>query len=211
VNGASQAVVIIAAIAGLALPACAGRRARINQGPGQDLVVLLPEADGSSGRAVVSNASGKVELAAPRDSTVVSAAQPPAPVTRLDPDDIEAIFEDVIAALPPAPENFTLFFQFESDELTRESRALVPQVIEAVKRRPVPDVVVIGHTDTTGTAASNIDLGRKRANAVRDLLLEAGLSRSSIDVVSHGERDLLVKTADGIFEARNRRVEISVR
>jgi outer membrane protein OmpA-like peptidoglycan-associated protein len=210
-NGASQAVVIIAAIAGLALPACAGRRTRINQAPGQDLVVLLPEPDGTSGRAVVSNAAGKVELVGARDSTIISASQPPGPVTRLDPDDIETLFEAAISSLPPAPENFTLFFRFESDELTPESGALVSQVIEAVRRRPVPDVVVIGHTDSTGTAAGNIDLGRKRANAVRDLLLQAGLSTSSIDVVSHGERDLLVKTGDEVFEARNRRVEISVR
>ena len=210
-NGAPQIIVLIAAIAGLMLPACAGRRSRTSMQPGQDLVVLLPDADGKAGKAVVSNKSGRVELDAAREATIISASQPPSPVTLLDPADVDALFKDVLAALPQAPEHFTLFFQFESDELTDESRALVPRVIETVRRRPVADVVVIGHTDRTGAAAVNFELGLKRANAVRDLLLKAGLTPSSIDVVSHGERDLLVATADEVFEAKNRRVEISVR
>jgi peptidoglycan-associated lipoprotein len=211
VNGARRVVVLIAAIAGLVLSACAPNRPRVAQRPGQDLVVLLPEADGKSGRAVVSNTAGSVNLSAAREATIITPSQAPSPVIKLDEDDVKALFADALAALPPEPQHFTLFFRFESDELTPESRALVPKVLQAVKGRPVPDVVVIGHTDSTGSAASNIELGLKRANAVRELLLKAGLAKSAIDVVSHGERELLVRTADEVFEARNRRVEISVR
>ena len=46
---------------------------------------------------------------------------------------------------------------------------------------------------------------------VNNLLSVAGLDLAAIDVVSHGETELLVPTADGVFEARNRRVEITVR
>jgi outer membrane protein OmpA-like peptidoglycan-associated protein len=46
---------------------------------------------------------------------------------------------------------------------------------------------------------------------VRALLIKAGLSPSAIDVRSHGEAELLVRTADGVAEAKNRRVEITVR
>ena len=47
--------------------------------------------------------------------------------------------------------------------------------------------------------------------AKRTLLVNAGLTRKAIEVTSHGEAELLVKTADGVFEPRNRRVEITVR
>ena len=104
-----------------------------------------------------------------------------------------------------------LFFRFESDELTDESRALIPRVLQAVKGRPFPDVAVVGHTDTTGTAASNIELGLRRANAIRSLLVAAGVDAAVIEVTSHGEADLLVKTADEVLEPRNRRVDIAVR
>jgi len=117
----------------------------------------------------------------------------------------------VLKTLPPRSHHFTLYFQFESDELTPESRALVPEVLQAVKEFPFPEVVVIGHTDTTGTAPSNVELGLRRATVVRRMLLDAGLEGSLIEVTSHGEADLLVQTPDETFEPRNRRVEISVR
>ena len=79
------------------------------------------------------------------------------------------------------------------------------------KDRAFPDVAVIGHTDTTGTSAINFQLGLRRANAIRSRLVETGVDASVIEVSSHGEADLLVKTADEVPESRNRRVEISVR
>jgi outer membrane protein OmpA-like peptidoglycan-associated protein len=80
-----------------------------------------------------------------------------------------------------------------------------------VKQRPSPDVIIIGHTDTTGTAVSNSALGMKRAVAIRNRLVEAGLDPSFVEATSHGEADLLVQTADNVAEPRNRRVEITVR
>jgi outer membrane protein OmpA-like peptidoglycan-associated protein len=46
---------------------------------------------------------------------------------------------------------------------------------------------------------------------VRDLLIGAGLNAAAIEVISHGEKDPRVQTADGTPEPRNRRVEIAVR
>jgi outer membrane protein OmpA-like peptidoglycan-associated protein len=125
--------------------------------------------------------------------------------------DVKRLFGEALAALPPAPRRFILLFRFESDELTDESRALVPKILEAVKSVPVPEVAVVGHTDTMGTRATNYDLGMKRASSVRDLLVKAGLNPSTIDVTSHGEGDPLVRTPDNRAEPRNRRVEITVR
>jgi outer membrane protein OmpA-like peptidoglycan-associated protein len=110
-----------------------------------------------------------------------------------------------------APEAFTLYFRLESDELTDESRALLPGVLKAVAGRPAPEVGVVGHTDTTGDSKSNYALGLDRANRVRTLLIGAGVSEPLIDVSSLGESDLRIRTADNVLEPRNRRVEISVR
>jgi outer membrane protein OmpA-like peptidoglycan-associated protein len=62
-----------------------------------------------------------------------------------------------------------------------------------------------------GEAKANVELGLKRANMVRALLVEAGLDPAAIEVSSHGEADQLVKTRDNTPEPRNRRVEIAVR
>jgi outer membrane protein OmpA-like peptidoglycan-associated protein len=204
--------VLSAAIAAVFVPACGPQRVRTSSSAGQTLAVLLPDpGDGAVGRAVVSGNNASIELAAARESTSVALTQSPAPVTVMSEADVKRIFGDALAALPPAPQHFMLYFRFESEELTDESHALMPQILQAVKDQPFPDVAVVGHTDTTGTRSGNFELGLRRARAIRARLVEAGVAAPVIDVSSHGEVDLLVKTADDVLEPRNRRVEITVR
>jgi outer membrane protein OmpA-like peptidoglycan-associated protein len=186
-------------------------RSANGQRPGRAVVVLLPDPeDGHVGRIVVSNPQGSKELASARASTRVTMTQAPR-IRTLSESDVNRLFGEILRTLPPPPRHFTLPFRFDSEELTEEGRKLLPDVLQAVKNYPVPEVVVIGHTDTTGTPQSNAELGLRRANAVRALLVQAGLDMAAIDVRSHGEAELLVPTADGVFEPRNRRVEVTVR
>jgi outer membrane protein OmpA-like peptidoglycan-associated protein len=179
--------------------------------PGQDLIVLLPDSDTkTTGAAGVSNPLGSVDLAAERDAATVTATTAPV-LSKLSADDVQSIFGDALSALPPAPQRFTLFFRFESDELTDQSQALIPEILAAVRKHAVQDVVVIGHTDTMGTQLANYGLGLKRAMMVRNLLVAAGLDGATIEATSVGELDPLVKTADETPEPRNRRVDIAVR
>jgi peptidoglycan-associated lipoprotein len=176
------------------------------------LIALLPDPEtGTTGRVHVSNALGAVDLSAPRTATRVVGGASPGPVTTLSAADVQRMFAVAIGALPPAPRHFTLQFRFESDILTAESTALLPEILAAVKALPVPEVVVVGHTDTLGDRKANLALGLKRANSVREILAAAGLASSTIEVTSHGEADPLVRTRDNTPEPRNRRVEITVR
>jgi outer membrane protein OmpA-like peptidoglycan-associated protein len=194
------------------LSGCASHQLRPSEPAGQTLVALLPDpGDGAVGRAVVSSPSGTLELTAARESTTVSPSQAPGPVTIMTDADVLRIFGDALSALPPPPQHFVLYFRFESDELTDESRALLPQILQAMTDRRFPDVAVVGHTDTTGTRTRNVELGLRRANAIRGRLVEAGVDASVIEVTSHGESDLLIQTADEVPEPRNRRVEITIR
>jgi outer membrane protein OmpA-like peptidoglycan-associated protein len=179
--------------------------------PGQAVVVLLPDDDGTTGRARVSNPKGGVELDAAREATIAVPNRKPGSVRTMSEADIKRIFGEALVALPPSPKHFTLFFRFESDELTDDSRALFPEILKTVKEHTVPDVVVVGHTDTMGTRTANAELGLRRATMVRNMLVDAGLDGSTIEVTSHGEGDLLVRTVDETAEPRNRRVEISVK
>ena len=179
--------------------------------PGQDLIVLLQDSDTkTTGAAGVSNPLGSVDLAAERDAARVTTNSAPV-LIKLSAEEVERIFGEALSALPPAPRRFTLFFRFESDELTDQSQALIPQVLAAVKEHAVQDVIVIGHTDTMGTQRANYGLGLKRAMMVRNILVKSGLNVSSIEVTSVGELDPVVKTPDGTPEPRNRRVDIAVR
>ena len=180
--------------------------------PHPTLVVLLPDPETRvTGRAIVSNEFGSTNLATPRAGSLATATAAPGAVRTIDEDEVNRVFGAALAGLPPAPRHFTLQFKFESDALTDASAALIPEILAAVKAIAVPEVAVVGHTDTMGDAKANLALGLKRAMTVRNILVQAGLAASTIDVSSHGEADLLVKTRDKTPEPRNRRVEISVR
>jgi outer membrane protein OmpA-like peptidoglycan-associated protein len=210
----SASVAFVAAFAAALEAACAGKHAAVPapQETDRTLVVLLPDSDsGVTGRAFVENKSGTTDLNAARDSSTATPSAAPTAVTTMSEEEVQRLFGETLAALPMAPVHFTLNFKFESDELTDESRALLPQILNTVKERNIPEVLVVGHTDTMGTPRANIDLGLTRANTVRNLLVQVGVDPELIEVRSHGESDLLVKTPDETPEARNRRVEISVR
>lgn len=197
----------------LAVTSCVPQKAQTPQpGPAHpDLIVLLPDPGRNTvGRAVVSNDKGRVELSEAGAAVMVVPGQAPRALP-LEPGNVQRTFGDALASLPASPQHFVLYFRFDSEELTDESRRLLQDVLKTVKERPDPEVVAIGHTDTTGTPVNNVELGLRRASKVRALLVDAGLPAASVDVRSHGEGALLVHTADGVFEPRNRRVEITVR
>jgi len=208
---ASRMPVLMAMLVVAGLVSACATRSGSGSRPGQAVVVLLPDPeDGAVGRIVVSNPKGQAELANARASTRVTITRAPR-IRTLSESDVNRQFGDVLATLPPPPRHFVLSFRFDSEELTEEGQRLLPDVLQSVKSYPVPEVVVVGHTDTTGTPQMNAELGMRRANAVRNLLVQAGLSPAAIDVRSHGEGELLVPTADNVFEPRNRRVEVTVR
>ncbi len=120
-------------------------------------------------------------------------------------------FGEAIAALPPAPIYTPVYFKFDSDILTDESMAEAQRLYQAVVERAAPEVVVTGHTDTSGSAASNQVLGQRRADAVREDLIEIGVEPQTITTRSLGESQPVVETGDGVREPLNRRVEINVR
>ena len=205
-------IAVLLTLAGALTGSCGPRRVAAPQPQTPAMVVLLADPDsGKTGRARVGNVHGRVELAGERQATVVTSNGAPAAVTVMREADVDRIFGSALAALPPTPRHFTLYFEFESDKLTADSAALVPEILQAVKALAVPEVVVVGHTDAMGTRKANYELGLKRADMVRTLLVDAGLAASTIEVTSHGEGDLLIATGNGKAEPRNRRVEIAVR
>lgn len=124
---------------------------------------------------------------------------------------VQQQFGAALAARPTPPQQFTLYFIEGKDEFTDESRRAFDGVLGEIARRPVPDVLVIGHTDRQGNDAFNDALSLQRAEVVRKALLARGIAAQNIVVVGRGKREPIVPTADGAAEARNRRVEILVR
>lgn len=207
-----RALLTCGAVALLLAGGCAKPRPAPPPAQRADLVVLMqdPE-DAHVGGAVVTAVGGTVELTQASQGTRVVQGQAPTAAAPVPADEVQRIFGAAIAARPLAPRQFLLYFETGSDTLTPESQALLAEVVNAMRGRPSPDVSVIGHTDTTGDAAANVELGLRRATLIRDALVASGLDPARIEVASHGEADLLVPTPDNTNEPKNRRVEVTVR
>lgn len=192
--------------------ACAGHNPFfqfISKSTGRERITLLPGADGRVGKVIVSAGGSRVTL----DSAYATAEIRGGTVTKgeADQEASRARIEAALAALPRPPRKFTVFYQLDQISLTPDSK----QDLEAIKHYVVnvraPEVIVTGHADRLGPMAYNDELSLRRAKQIRQVLVEAGIPRNSIQVIARGEREPLIATPDNLSEPHNRRVEIKLR
>ncbi len=175
-----------------------------------DRIVLLPEADGRPSALVVKSAQGETTLDRPYAAADVSSKGAITP-GQSDTEEVRVRFGTALAAQPPRPVSWLVYFVSGSDELTPDSKPVLEQIKAELARRPAPEIAVIGHTDRIGTVEINDALSLKRAQFVHTALVSAGIDVRQIEVSGRGEREPLVPTPDEVSEPRNRRVEINVR
>jgi outer membrane protein OmpA-like peptidoglycan-associated protein len=172
-------------------------------------IILLPERDGRAAAVVVTQHDRQVVLDRPYAATQLSLADPWRYSASAA--EVEATFGVALAAQPSRAAHFTLYFVEGADELTEESKGILETVFADLAQRPIPDILVVGHTDAVGSDPFNDALARQRADTVRAALIRRGIAPDDIVAIGRGKRELLVPTADGVAEPRNRRVEIVVR
>lgn len=175
----------------------------------QGEVVLLPEPGGRPTAVSVEQGDRQLLLDRPYAAAELTSAGPKGFAATAE--QVKARYAGVLSALPAAPVQFTLYFVEGKDEFTEESKRQIDSVFGEIARRPVADVVVVGHTDKVGTDSINDPLSRQRAEVVRVALIARGIAADKVSAVGRGKREPLVPTADGVAEPRNRRVEILVR
>lgn len=173
-----------------------------------DYVVLLQNPDGSTGKVIVTGALGQQIVDQARQGVPLDGSGAPAPISE---EALQRDFGEAMAARPTLPEHFTLYFENGKANLTAESQAIFPKVLEGIANHSIPELVIVGHTDTTGPAARNETLGLQRAKFVADSIRKQGIKVHSVTQETRGERELLIPTPDKTPEARNRRVNISIR
>lgn len=173
-----------------------------------DEVALLPGPDGRASGVVVVERNGVRHVL---DQPYATSRTGEAQVGRSSEQEVRSRYGALLAALPARPAAFVLHFVSGKDELTEESRGELPKILAELRRRPVPDVVVIAHTDSVGEHEANDQLSAQRAERVKNFLVEIGIPAARIQTSGRGEREPLVATPDNTDEPRNRRVEISVR
>jgi outer membrane protein OmpA-like peptidoglycan-associated protein len=117
----------------------------------------------------------------------------------------------VAAPQPDVARTYLVFFDWDRADLTDRARQIIAEAAQATTRTQVTRIEVSGHTDSSGTARYNQGLSVRRAQNVAAELVRLGVPREAITTQGFGETRPLVRTADGVREPQNRRVEIVLR
>jgi outer membrane protein OmpA-like peptidoglycan-associated protein len=106
------------------------------------------------------------------------------------------------------PDDIT--FATDSASVNSALAAEIRSIAANLVSYPNSTIRVIGHTDNSGTAAYNFDLSQRRAVAVRDLLLTAGVPSNRLSAAGAGEDSPVATNLTPAGRAQNRRVEIII-
>lgn len=178
----------------------------------ETVVVVVPSRhDGHVGAVVVSRGERQQLL---NTAYATARATPKGEIRQvaLKPRQLEELkqtFAAASAALPPKAQTYTLYFQFGSEDLTTESRQTLDTILSEVARREAAEILLVGHSDSPGTAEANLALSVRRAEAIRDLVVQRGVTPSIVTATGVGNADPEIRS--DVEEERNRRVEITVR
>lgn len=103
--------------------------------------------------------------------------------------------------------------RFDSGRATidKDSMGLLDKLIETALRCPTANIEVAGHTDSDGDTSGNVTLSEKRAQAVADYLIKAGLPTDRLKAVGYGSSQPVAANDSDEGKARNRRIDFVVK
>ena len=100
----------------------------------------------------------------------------------------------------------SVYFDYDQSVIRDDQRATIGSNANAIKSMGLAKVTVEGHCDERGSDEYNLALGERRANAVKQYLVDSGVS-AAVDTVSYGEARPAVQGSDESAWKMNRRAE----
>ena len=104
-----------------------------------------------------------------------------------------------------------VFFEFDKADLQSASSPELDRAVGMMNAVPTLQIEIAGYTDSVGTLAHNMDLSLRRANAVRDYMVQHGIPESRIIAKGYGPSDPIAPNSTDEGRAQNRRVEFVVK
>ena len=102
-----------------------------------------------------------------------------------------------------------ILFDTDSDRIKPESAATIKMIASGMQANPGVNFLIEGHTDSTGDAAHNMDLSRRRADAVKSVLVsQLGIDAARLTTAGLGASKPIASNNTAQGRAENRRVEI---
>lgn len=106
--------------------------------------------------------------------------------------------------------SYIVFFNHNKFDLSVEAKGVLSNLFNDVKKAKRAVFDLVGHADRSGNDDYNMNLSQKRADSVKNYLINLGVKSGNVKSTWEGESKPLVQTEDGIKEPQNRRAEIKV-
>lgn len=103
-----------------------------------------------------------------------------------------------------------ILFDVDKTNLKPDAQNSLRQLAVSLQNNPQTNILIVGHTDSTGTAAYNQQLSVKRADAVKSFVVQQGVNGPRLSTAGKGETEPLVSNSTAAGRAQNRRVEIVI-
>lgn len=105
-----------------------------------------------------------------------------------------------------------IFFAFDSDKIDKRSFKILDQIVKILKENDevYEQLKIDGHTDSVGSDAYNQDLSERRANSVRDYLIQKGVNADKLVAHGFGESQPVATNVTDEGRSENRRVEFNL-
>jgi outer membrane protein OmpA-like peptidoglycan-associated protein len=103
-----------------------------------------------------------------------------------------------------------LLFAFDSAELQAAARQNLQDLSQSLEDYPNTDVLVVGHTDATGSDSYNQNLSERRAASARAFLVSEGVPSTRVTAEGRGETEPVASNEDETGRSLNRRVEVAI-
>ncbi|MDF0707046.1 OmpA family protein [Flagellimonas okinawensis] len=104
----------------------------------------------------------------------------------------------------------TILFDTGKSSIKAESTSVMVDIIQILNEYPNAKFTVEGHTDSVGSEKLNQELSEKRANSVRDFLIDKGIASDRLTAIGYGEAKPIATNNTRAGRAQNRRVEINL-
>ncbi|MEP6766208.1 MAG: OmpA family protein [Gemmatimonadaceae bacterium] len=103
-----------------------------------------------------------------------------------------------------------LLFEFDSDRVIGESARNLKTLAKSLDKYPGSNLLIVGHTDSLGTAAYNLNLSQRRARATAAFLTSQGVLLERMKSEGRGETEPVADNSTEAGQASNRRVEVAI-
>lgn len=118
---------------------------------------------------------------------------------------VQRVGEGIVVTFPDG-----LLFAFDSDQVTPAARENLRKLAASLKKYPNTRTLIVGHTDSKGSAGYNMDLSERRASSAANFIVGEDIARDRVGIAGRGEAEPIAGNGSDDGRRQNRRVEIAI-